>query len=105
MRSSARFCRLRSVHRRTHSPGKASSARASSGAGQRWFLGGTFVATYTVSERSRTTWPTSCSLWPLPYASAVSMKFRPSSMAVCSAFSDSSSWAPSHCDPPIPQAP
>ena len=64
--STSRLERLRSVQRRTHSPGNASSAVASSGAGQRWFLGGTFVATYTRSSRSATTWPTSCSLWPRP---------------------------------------
>jgi hypothetical protein len=36
---------------------------------------------------------------------AVSMKFSPSSIARRSARSDSSSWAPIHCDWPIPQAP
>ena len=37
--------------------------------------------------------------------SAVSMKFTPRSIARCSACTDSSSCAPSHMSPPMPQAP
>src|SRR4051794_14585937 len=40
-----------------------------------------------------------------PYPLAVSMKLTPRSMARCSARTDSSSSAPIHIDPPIPQAP
>jgi hypothetical protein len=97
--------RLRSVQRRTCAPGYASSTGVRGAAGHTRFFGGTFVATCTVSERPRTTSPTSRSEWCGPYASAVSMKFSPRSIARSSARTDSSSSAPIHCDPPIPQAP
>ena len=85
--------------------GYTSATSIPSGAGQMRFLGGTFVATYTRSGRSRTTRPTSRSLWPSPYARAVSMKFSPRSIARLRAAIESSSSAPIHCTPLIPQAP
>ena len=55
------------MHSTIQSPGKVSSSRGRPGAAGHWkFFAGTFVATWTVSADSRTTWPTSSSLWPSP---------------------------------------
>ncbi len=61
-----RLDRLRSVQRRIHSAGNASSGSTPSGAGHMRFLGGILEATTIRSGRSRTTLPTSCSECPLP---------------------------------------
>jgi hypothetical protein len=61
-----RLARLRSTHSVGYPGGKTSSSRAPSAAGQVRFLGGTLVATCTVSGRSLTTRPTRRSLRPSP---------------------------------------
>src|SRR5579863_8585299 len=62
------------------------------------------VATTISSLRSRFNRAISLSLRPIPYTSAVSMKFTPQSTALCSAAMDSPSSTAPH-DPPIAHAP
>ena len=85
--------------------GKTSLTGTPLAAGHVWFFGGTLVATYSGTFISRTSWPTSLSLCPGPYASAVSMKLTPSSTARRSASRLSASSAPTHRPLPMPQAP
>src|SRR6266481_6304952 len=96
--------RLFSTYSKTY-PGGYDSSREKSRFDGHWrFFGGTFVATYNLlAGFARSAFPSNSSLWPLPYAHAVSKKLQPRSMARCNDASDSASCEPVH--PAMPHMP
>src|SRR6266481_447178 len=96
--------KLFSTYSKTYSGGYDSSSVKLRLDGHWRFLGGTFVATYSFfGEFARSALPSHCSLWPSPYAQAVSKKLHPRSMARCNDASDSASREP--VQPAMPHMP
>src|SRR5579864_295820 len=104
MLSTRSFFRIKSAYLKTCSAEKTSRYLYSGKAGHRSLAGGTFEAAYNrLPEFCCMASPSSSSLFPLPYAHAVSKKLQPRSTAICIDERDSPSSDPVH--PLIPQSP
>src|SRR5215469_2670804 len=107
--SSPRLLKLFSIYSSMYSGGKQSSRLNSLRLGHRRFFGGILVATYKClsgpptdgfPRNSLIIFPRICSLFPSPYAQAVSKKLQPNSIARRSDAVDSPSSDPVHSAKP-----